>query len=146
VLHCASVNPADILAGMAGRKTFSPGGKSKGVEMMFRMRKYTEILVSSSVYVNSQGDYTFSVRIKGYGHVKYDPSVGFWTETAEPKFPKYVEEAVDEQVVQLLMGNDTVYYEYDRDGNKRYENFRYHDPENAKGYGRQILASLEKKS
>lgn len=110
---------------------------------MIKPRKYTEILVSSSVYVNSQGDYTFSVRIKGFGHVKYDPSVGFWTATAEPKFPKYVEEAVDEQVVQILLSNDTVYYEYDRDGNKRYDNFRYHDPENAKGYGRQILAALE---
>jgi hypothetical protein len=39
VLHCASGNPADILAGMAGRTKVRPGRKSKGDEMTHELIK-----------------------------------------------------------------------------------------------------------
>lgn len=99
-----------------------------------KARKYTEITVLTEVYVNSQSDYTFYVHIKGYGRVAYDPSVGFYVPESNQdprmnRFPRYVVFEVDLQVLERLKSPATRYYEYDRDGNKRYENLRYHDAE-----------------
>lgn len=96
--------------------------------------KYTQIYVTSEVYVNSQSDYTFYAHIKGYGKVAYDPSVGFYVPESRQnpsmnRFPLYVRREVDRQVLERLLSSDTRYHEYDRDGNKRYENLRYHDIE-----------------
>lgn len=105
-------------------------------------RKYTNIRVAHDVYVNSQCDYTFHIHMTGFGHAYYNPSVGFWTETAEPKFPKYVVEEVDRQMIARLKSPNTVYYEYDRDGNERYENLRYYDAEFVASW----VASMEAQS
>jgi len=97
-------------------------------------RKYGEISVFKDVYVSSSCDYHFHLHIQGYGRVIYDPSMGFYVEDSQQdpsmnRFPQYVRREVDRQILERFKAADTIYYEYDRDHNKRYENLRYHDNE-----------------
>ena len=61
----------------------------------------------------------------------YDPTHGFegrghwFTWTA----PQYLIAEADRLIAQGCREGRFKFYEYDRDGNKRYENLRYHDGE-----------------
>ncbi len=111
--------------------------------------KYTEVSVLSEVNVSSTRHYSFRVVIKEANKIHrvfYDGSKGFWTETTHPRFPQYVIRECQRQTMSRLLSDDTRYFEYDRDGNKRYENLRYHDPEFVKHWGKRLAERLEVQS
>jgi hypothetical protein len=110
-----------------------------------RERKYTQVYVLSEVNVSSTRHYSFRVTIKEatrLHRVFYDGLRGFWTETTNPRFPQYVIRECQRQTMSRLLSDDTRYFEYDRDGNKRYENLRYHDPEFVKQWGKNLAERL----
>lgn len=107
--------------------------------------KYTQVFVLSEVNVSSTRHYSFRVTIKEatrLHRVYYDGLKSFWTEKAYPRFPQYVVQECQRQVMSRLLSDDTRYFEYDRDGNKRYEELRYHDPEFVKHWGKRIADRL----
>lgn len=106
-------------------------------------RKYTDVKVSASVRCMSDGHHWFHVRYTAYQNSKsvfvwrdYNPSVGFaglgyalgW------QAPKYLIAEVDRQIGQMCRDNQFKVYECDRDGNERYDDLRYHDPDVFKWY------------
>lgn len=111
--------------------------------------KYTQVFVTSEVNVSSTGHYSFHVIIveaTRLHRLYYDGLRSFWTETTDPRFPEYVIRECQYQVMNLLLSDKTRYYEYDRDGNKRYENLRYHDVERVKRWGKRMAERLGAKS
>jgi hypothetical protein len=109
--------------------------------------KYTQVYVMSEVNVSSTRHYSFRVTIKEatrLHRVYYDGSKEFWTERAFPRFPQYVVRECQRQVMSRLLSDETRYFEYDRDRNKRYENLRYHDPEHVREWGKRMAERLAK--
>lgn len=97
-------------------------------------RAYTDISISKSVNVSSTGHYTGKLYYKHRGKrtMRYvDLSNGYVmsTEGAELKLPAYVHHFVWPRFVDLLTSSDVIFYEYDRDHEKRFSNLRYHAPE-----------------
>lgn len=92
--------------------------------------KYTNIEVSTSGYVSSSGHYFvevyFSVNSKGRYHTTFCLNNGF---TAYKQRPQYMLAEVKRQIALLVIEDSIVWHEYDRDGNKRYDNLRYYDRE-----------------
>lgn len=102
-------------------------------------RKYTNVRVSTDVYCNSLGQYTFLVRCqdakRGY-KLEYSPGFGLicWgkREMGGPlaiEFPKYLYDEIERQIYVAYNENRLTIYEYDRDRNKRRKDYRYHDDE-----------------
>lgn len=100
-------------------------------------RKYQDIRVINEVYVSSSFHHFFRVVMKqvaGDKRLHVTDDYGF--EFAEPfehrRYPKYVLEATERAILELLKSGKAVFHEYDRDGCKRYEDLRYHDDESVK--------------
>lgn len=94
---------------------------------------YTLTDVFTDVYCSSTGHYGVDVRISYRGHNRkrsYDFNGGFWLPQAyiPATMPKYIERAVDERLRELYTAGKLRFYECDRDGNRRYDDLRYHDP------------------
>lgn len=92
-------------------------------------RKYQDIHVFNSFYISSSCHVFFSVRWDG-GSRDYCPTVGWLslpnaTREGWEGAPKYLTAEVERQIAELLTTGKPKPYEYDRDGNKRFENLRY---------------------
>lgn len=91
--------------------------------------KYTDIHASSTVYVDSQCGYHFTIFAhawakKGWRRWVYQTGFG-WEDF--PAAPAYVTHAARESILKVLKDPETKFHEYDRDRNERYTNLRYHD-------------------
>lgn len=99
-------------------------------------RRYSNVRILTEVYVTSHADYWFKVMMDGGPSRSYCPHVGFegrghWI-TWEG--PKYLIDEVDRQIAQGCRDGRFKFYERDRDGNKRYDNLRYHDDEHVQWF------------
>lgn len=109
--------------------------------------KYTEIAVKPFVNVSSSCDYFVDVLYKANGepsqpgryfHRRFHlNSEMFLLSGNEPGYdktmPKYVVWEVLRQLSQIITENTLKPYEYDRDGNKRWDDLKYYDDEDLKG-------------
>lgn len=89
------------------------------------MRKYKSIRVGKQIYVDSLGHYHFRIYGDCGGKI-YALGFGF-DDWANP--PAYVVRDVQNQIADIIESGRGAFYERDRDGNPRYENLRYHDPD-----------------
>lgn len=104
-------------------------------------RKFRDIRVLSKCYVNSQADYFFHAVATAYRNNRAIRRWRFtwsWSFGLEPRGPKYLEKEIMLQIAEMLNENGVVFYEYTKDGDKRFDNLRYHDPE----YAQSILTDL----
>lgn len=97
-----------------------------------RSRKYQDIKVSSQVNVSSSSHYHFTVYLsQTTGYIKPRRLKEFYSfnvyNRIDTQFPKYVQHEVKAQMLELVKSGKADYFEYDRDGNERREDFRYHD-------------------
>lgn len=96
-------------------------------------RKYTNVTVLHSIYCSSSFDHFIGVTYHENGMWR---SRDFYIEgcalmgkrSYDLEIPQYFEDEILRGLLAALKQGVTV-YEYDRDGNKRYENLRYHDDE-----------------
>jgi hypothetical protein len=102
-----------------------------------KARKYTDIRVLSSFYVNSLSQPFFTVvwGNRDHHHQRdYCPMFGWeslpkswsggWSQA-----PAYLTAEAEAAIIRLLQSDDARPYEYNRDGDARYENLRYWDDE-----------------
>lgn len=100
-----------------------------------RKRAYQDVQVLRDVYVSSTGHYTGAVRFVRHGQrFKYDVDLSggltvFGRGLNEIKLPKYVMNRIRELYLEAFEHGHNQYHEYDREGNKRYEDLRYHSQE-----------------
>lgn len=109
-------------------------------------KKYQNITVSKQVNVSSSYHYHFTVKWDGGGR-DYSLRVGFLTNHQYNPYtweaaPKYLEREVERQILAMFEDKTAVFYEYDRDGNKRYENLRYWSQEDVDHYIESLKQSL----
>lgn len=111
------------------------------------MAAYTDIQVSRQIYISSSYDY--------FVEVSYKHQQRWWTRTyfitagglmhlsgmGWFNVPHYVMREIDSQLLELMRSGRVIYHEYDRDGNKRFTDFRYHSPETVE----RIMSRLERK-
>lgn len=95
-------------------------------------RKYTVIQVNSLVYVSSSYHHFFSVVIKEHEHRysrDYSIECGYFSSkhSVTIELPKYVVREVERLIHEGFKAKRFTYHEYDRDGNKRFDDLRYHD-------------------
>lgn len=114
------------------------------------MPAYTDIRVHREINVSSSFDYFVKVY---YKHNGQRMSRDYWItggaleslqNTGTVKVPRYVMHEVDAQLLDLMKSGRAKYYEYDRDGHKRYEDLRYYDPERVQGFIRRFEADQVK--
>ena len=96
-------------------------------------KKYDQFATRGDVNVSSSGHYFVSVFYgkDGFGHtghfnLNHKEFVG---ESGPIKVSKYIVEGAIQAITEALKANKLSFYEYGREGRKRYENLRYHDPE-----------------
>lgn len=101
--------------------------------------RFTEIYVKPFVYVSSSGDYTVDVLYKENAkpeggarfcrefHLNAEKFMTNNNQLGYVKMPKYVISEVLCQLRKLVEADGLRPYEYDRDGNKRWDNLRYYD-------------------
>jgi hypothetical protein len=97
-----------------------------------RQRKYTDFSPHRQVNVTSSYDYDFTVTFLNNTTGKresVDYFFGVYQEW-EHRYPKYFMVGVELVVLDLLESDKAVYYEFDRDRNKRFTDLRYHSVEN----------------
>jgi hypothetical protein len=101
-----------------------------------KQRKYTQVKVVCNFYCSSSQDYFATVRWVENDNLRQRGGREFWINqnaflgkgrrmewwTA----PKYLMQAVEEQLWQAVGSGDYVVHENDRDGNRRYKDLRYH--------------------
>lgn len=95
---------------------------------MTKKRKYTDISVSSHVYVSSDCHYHFKVYMKGRKsreNLWYSPGFGGLDMWSDP--PEYVWKAIYEAALKAFKSPSTRYYEKYQDGTERYGPYKYHD-------------------
>lgn len=101
--------------------------------------RYDSVFVMTIINVSSSGHYFASVLYidnaahktvrRGYclgsGFLALTERYGDW------KAPVYLEREVCRQLREWMLGGKAIYFEYDRDGNKRFSGLRYYDAEQA---------------
>lgn len=98
-------------------------------------RRFTHVRLLNAVRVMSDGHLIVTVIMDGGPRRAYSPDYHeFEALPSAPSgitwaAPDYLYTVVDALVVDLLSGDRVKYYECDRDGTRRYEGLRYHDPE-----------------
>lgn len=104
-------------------------------------RKYRNASIESGVYVSSTGHWFFSVSwdIHNREGVKVGRHGGDWDgdhaflrgvkSDIPTRLPDYLNDELDRCVYEKLKAGELRFYEYNRDGVKRYENLRYVDTE-----------------
>jgi hypothetical protein len=94
-------------------------------------RKYEFLRTHRKIRVCSQGDYHFAFAVNIFKGDDFVRRKVMWFSSGwgyEPRnIPEYLKHAVESEIVQGLESGDYTFYEYDRDGNERTENLRYHD-------------------
>jgi hypothetical protein len=104
---------------------------------MTTYRKYT-VRVSPRINCSSSFDYHAVVKVKDSkaGITRRNYHIGsntIFANTARLQayrgYPAYVHTAIREQLRAMYAAGELVVYEYDRDGNQRTDNLRYHDYE-----------------
>ena len=103
------------------------------------MRRYQLSHVSSKVYCSSSGHYGVDVAYNVYDatgrlveteHCTYCPNdEGFWKKKSivPGSRPKYLVNAIELTLRRKFQAGELRFYEYDKDGNRRWDNFRYHE-------------------
>lgn len=110
------------------------------------MHRYTDICVFKDINVSSSGHYfaKVSYRDRGQRVVRdYCLTSGF---IARKKYnagdwagaPKYLRCEVRRLLVESIRSDWFAYFEYDREGSKRYSNLRYYDVEHVKQLAEQL--------
>lgn len=90
--------------------------------------KYAHIYVSRQVNVSSSGHYHLEVSWDGGGR-DYSIGDGFLTDEGTwAGAPQYLEQEVKRQIAEMFRDGSAKFFEYDLQGNKRWENLRYHNP------------------
>jgi len=90
-------------------------------------RRYEEVKVLNGVYISSDFHYHFHCRIEGKGR-DYTPDMGFLAKDGPYSYrgyPLYVHTEVQRQIAKKLRDGTFSFYEYDREGNRRYDELRY---------------------
>lgn len=110
-------------------------------------RKYINISVSSEINVSSSGHFSVHVSWRGSKGRLYDFDCGFMTNHEYNAInwegaPQYLIRETLRQIVEMITTRAAKYYEYDRDGNKRYENLRYYEPELAQWWAEHFAKAL----
>ena len=102
---------------------------------------YSVISVNNNVYVNSSGYYIFDVMFSWKGKRRtgqYDPMHPALVMTDGDrisivnKYPNYLRSEIARAAFSLLQSGTVRFYEYNQDGDRRYENLRYHSDERLK--------------
>lgn len=99
---------------------------------MTSQRRYSNVKVLTEVRCMSDGHYWFTVMMDGGPSRSYQPESGFeavkraWQLTWEA--PKYLTTETDRLIAEGCREGRFKVYECDRDGYKRYDKLRYHDP------------------
>ncbi len=103
---------------------------------MAKQRKFTSIHVSNEVNISSTGHYHFNVSLLENGTGKdycWNPGCSWLTprkgEIHEIRVPRYVIKTIEDTVRAAHTAGELRFFEYDRDGVKRYADLRYHDAE-----------------
>lgn len=98
-------------------------------------RKYTNIQVWDGIYCSSTTDYSVDVTYLENGKrtrrtfwVNQNCFDGLGNQFTWETAPKYLLHDVNQALYLMLSAGDYQVYEIDRDGEKRYENLRYHMP------------------
>lgn len=87
------------------------------------------VWVSTLCYVSSSGHYHWDVGYSDTRGKRYTGSYCYGFGLYERCIPKYLETEIEKRIADMLESGTTKFHEYDRDGNKRFENLRYHLPE-----------------
>ena len=113
------------------------------------MPRYTDIRVFKEINVTSSGHYFAKVAYREYGQQRivrdYCLTSGFialkkynagdWTGA-----PNYLLQEVRRLIAENIRMGWFVYFEYDREGNKRYSNLHYYDAEHVAVLANQLAA------
>lgn len=94
-------------------------------------QKYQNIHVYSGVNCSSTGHYSawISYSIAGKdGKVQKYKRAWFYLGTVSP-LPQYAQDQIFDQLRTMYKDGQISFFENDRDGNARYENLRYHEPQ-----------------
>lgn len=101
---------------------------------MTHNKRFALFGAAREVNVSSSFNYTADVWFWEAGVRKsywYDPQIGLESKSQNHhgrEVPKYVTEAIEAELRRLYQNGEIRFFEYDRDGNKRYENLRYCEP------------------
>ena len=95
--------------------------------------RFTDVSVSSYINCSSSFDHFVPVHFKDNGKRK---TLDYWITGDELlgargmgiEIPYYFRQTIHHELLKTLKAGVTV-YEYDRDGEKRFENLRYHEPD-----------------
>lgn len=106
--------------------------------------RYTNVSMLHDVYVDSMWHY--------HGHAVYFDQKSmrryvreYCWDIVDPlgfQAPKYLEAECERQWLALLKSGEARFYEYDRDGNRRYTDLRYYDPADVA----RIVETLERRA
>lgn len=93
--------------------------------------RFTNVRLRKEVRVMSNGHYWFRVSMDGGRTRDYAPDTGFdgLGNSFSWAAPKYLIAETDRLIADGCATGYFVFYEHDQDGNRRYDNLRYHDPE-----------------
>lgn len=104
-------------------------------------RKFHSIQIHRHANVTSTGHYGWEVSYRDTSGNRHHRWYHYGLmKPMEFKAPKYLIAEVERLIAADIENGITVFYEFDRDGNKRYENLRYHDPDYVQ---RSILPNLK---
>lgn len=102
-------------------------------------QRFRSFFVAKLVYVSSSFHYHFDVAFKEHGEAFSEHGFTHYRTYAfgvfnpmDRQYPKYVERAVEEKILELLKSGAATFHEYDRDGIMRFEDLRYYDGEEVK--------------
>lgn len=91
--------------------------------------KYTKIVISSTIYVSSTCHYFATVFFLENGVSKRATLCIPSDLDKSAPLPAYAKEQIKRQIRHKVEAGEMSFHEYDKEGNKRWENLRYYDPE-----------------
>lgn len=100
------------------------------LELADKRRRYQNVKAARAVYVNSLGQYHLEVWYEDVLLGKTIEREYCW-DLLDPlgvKAPAYLERECERLFLARLKDDGTRFYEFDRDGHKRYTGLRYYDP------------------
>ena len=93
-------------------------------------RAFDSIKIGTAIYCSSSYDHFIQVQVQRRGKWQQRP---YWIEGATlegmNRVPNYLYVQIERQLLKLLEDGNATFYEFDRDGNKRFTDLRYHDAE-----------------
>lgn len=99
------------------------------------MQQYTRIQIDDEIYCSSSSDHFIAVSFTRSNRFRQQRN--FWIDggtidgARDPvvNAPKYLITIIERHLLTLLLSGKFKVYEYTRDGDKRYDDLRYHDAE-----------------